>query len=227
MELFLDTANIEEVRQGVKLGVVSGVTTNPSLAAREGPGSFRDLVLEICRLVPGPVSVEVTALDAAGMVRQARELAGWAPNVVVKIPVTAAGLEATSQLAREGIKVNCTLCFSVNQCLLAARAGAAYVSPFVGRLDDVGHDGMAVVRDTVEIFRRYNIQTRVLAASIRHPLHVVAAAKAGADIATVPFKVLTQMLHHPLTDIGLSRFLEDWKAAGLELELPVGGHLPR
>jgi transaldolase len=224
MELFLDTANIEEVRQGVKLGVVSGVTTNPSLAAREGTTSFRDLVLEICRLVPGPVSVEVTATDAAGMVRQARELATWAPNVVVKIPVTAAGLEAISTVSKEGIRVNCTLCFSVNQCLLAARAGAAYVSPFVGRLDDIGHDGMAVVRDTVEIFRKYGIQTKVLAASIRHPLHVVAAAKAGADIATVPFKVLTQMLHHPLTDIGLSRFLEDWKAAGLELELPVGGH---
>lgn len=222
MELFLDTANIEEVRQGIKLGVVSGVTTNPSLAAKEGAGSFRALVLEICRLVPGPVSVEVTAVDPEGMVRQARELASWAPNVVVKIPVTAAGLEAISTVSKEGIKVNCTLCFSVNQCLLAARAGAAFVSPFVGRLDDVGQDGMAVVRDTVEVFRKYHIPTKVLAASIRHPLHVVAAAKAGADIATVPFKVLLQMLHHPLTDIGLSRFLEDWKAAGLELELPVG-----
>ncbi len=211
MRLFLDTANIGEIRQAVKLGVISGVTTNPSLVAKEGPGDFKKAVQEICSIVNGHVSAEVLSLETEGMLQQARDIATWAPNVVVKLPMTAAGLEAVSILSKEGIKTNMTLCFSVNQALLAATAGATYVSPFVGRLDDIGHDGMQLVADIVSVFKEYKFDTQVLAASLRHPLHCVAAAKAGAHVATMPFKVLMQMLQHPLTDIGVERFTEDWK----------------
>jgi transaldolase len=210
MKLFLDTANIDEVRQAVAMGVLSGVTTNPSLMAKERGADFRHTVVEICELVRGPVSAEVTERDTPGMVAQGRELASWHEHVVVKLPITPAGLAACRQLRDEGIAVNMTLCFSVNQGLLAATVGATYVSPFVGRLDDIGHDGMALVADLVEVFRRQGFTTQVLAASIRHPLHVVQAAKVGAHVATMPFKVLMQMVAHPLTDIGLERFLADW-----------------
>ncbi|MFQ5860948.1 MAG: fructose-6-phosphate aldolase [Dehalococcoidia bacterium] len=216
MELFLDTANIEEIRQGVRLGVLRGVTTNPTLASREGIGDLRDYrhaVQEIAQLVEGPISVEVVAEDVGEMLTQGRDIAQWAPNVWVKLPSTSAGLEAMQVLAREGIRINQTLCFSVNQALLGAWAGATVVSPFVGRLDDAGQEGMQVVADIVTVFRRYQFPTKVMAASIRHPLHVVAAAKAGADIATVPLKVLMQMTQHPLTDAGVASFTRDWQRA--------------
>jgi len=211
MEIFLDTANIEQIRQGAKLGVVSGVTTNPSLVSKEGTADYEAVVKEICTIIPGPVSAEVVVEGAQTMIKEARKIAAWAPNVVIKIPATTEGLEVTSALAKEKIKVNFTLCFSLNQALLGALAGAAYVSPFVGRLDDVGHDGMALVKDIVDVFRHYQFSTQVIAASIRHPEHCLAAAKAGAHIATVPYKVLMQMTRHPLTDIGVARFLSDWK----------------
>ena len=213
MRIFLDTANVEQIRQGVKLGVVSGVTTNPTLVSKEGHKDYKAVVKKICSIVPGPVSAEVVVEGVTAMLEQAREIATWAPNVVIKIPSTAEGLEVTSQLAKENIKVNMTLCFSINQALLGALAGATYVSPFVGRLDDVGHDGMALVKEIVDVFKKYdNLTTEVLAASIRHPLHCVAAAKAGAHIATVPYKVLMQMTKHPLTDVGIERFLADWRS---------------
>lgn len=212
MKLFLDTADVEEIRKGVALGVVSGVTTNPSLVARVRR-PLPEVVKEICALVPGPVSAEVLASDAEGMVEEARRLASLAPNVVIKIPITEEGLRAVKVLSGEGIPTNVTLVFSPNQALLAALAGATYVSPFVGRLDDVGADGMEVVRTTVSIFRQYGFSTQVIAASIRHPMHVVAAAQAGAPIATVPFGVLMQMLRHPLTDAGIERFQADWARA--------------
>ncbi len=212
MRIFLDTANISEIRQGVKLGVISGVTTNPTLVSREGLADYKACVKEICSIVSGPVSAEVVVNEAEAMLKQARELATWAPNVVVKIPSTTQGLEVISGLAKENIKVNMTLCFTLNQALLGALAGAAYVSPFVGRLDDINQDGMALVRDIVEVFKNYKLKTEVLAASIRHPEHCVAAAKAGAHIATVPFSVLMQMMQHPLTDIGIARFLADWQS---------------
>ena len=213
MRIFLDTANIDQIKQGVKLGVVSGVTTNPTLVSKEGHKDYKAVVKEICAIVNGPVSAEVVVNDKEAMLAQAREIATWAPNVMVKIPSTADGLEVISQLTREDIKVNMTLCFSVNQALLGALAGATFVSPFVGRLDDAGHDGMALVKDMVDVFKKYdNLTTEVLAASIRHPLHCVAAAKAGAHIATIPYKVLLQMTKHPLTDIGIERFLADWQS---------------
>lgn len=211
MKLFLDTANIDEIRRGASMGVISGVTTNPSLVAKEGRADLKASLLEIASIVNGPISIEVTAADLEGMLGEAREIATWHPNVVVKIPVTAAGLEAISILSREGVKINMTLTFSVNQALLGALAGATYISPFVGRLDDEGHDGMGMVAEVVQVFARYKLPTKVLAASIRHPLHVIAAAKAGADIATIPYKVLIQMVHHPLTDVGIARFNEDWR----------------
>ncbi len=209
MRIFLDTANIEEIREAAKLGVLSGVTTNPTLMAKERGAEYKQRVVEICEVVKGPVSAECIARDVPGIIAEARQVAGWHPEVVVKIPIDAAGLEATAALAKEGVKVNMTLIFSANQSLLAALAGAAYVSPFVGRLDDAGHDGMEVVRDTVEIFDRYNLPSQVIAASLRHPRHVIAAAKAGAHIATLPYKVLLAMLKHPLTDAGIERFLAD------------------
>jgi len=212
MRLFLDTANLEHIRHGARLGAVSGVTTNPSLISKEGKVNYKKLVQEICSIIPGPVSTEVISQDTAGMVTEAREIATWAKNVVVKIPAGLEGTEATATLAREGIKVNYTLCFSVNQALLAARAGAAYVSPFVGRLDDIGEDGMFLIQDIMQVYRQYpEIRTEVIAASIRHPQHCLAAARAGAHIATVPYAVLLQMARHPLTDSGISRFADDWK----------------
>lgn len=209
MKFFLDTANLDEIRQAVRLGVVAGVTTNPSLIAKEGR-EFLPTVQEICRLVAGPVSAEVISLEPAQMLVEARELAQLAPNVVVKVPMCAAGLEVVHTLAREGIKTNMTLIFSANQALLAARAGATYVSPFVGRLDDIGNSGMTVVQDIVDIFDLHSLDTEVIAASVRHPEHVLQAARAGAHVATVPFKVLKQMIEHPLTDIGIEKFLADW-----------------
>jgi transaldolase len=211
MEIFLDTANIEEIRQGAKLGVVSGVTTNPSLVSKEGTADYEAVVKEICSIIPGPVSAEVVVEGTEAMIEQARKIAAWATNVVIKIPASAEGLEVTSALAKEKIKVNFTLCFSLNQALLGALAGAAFVSPFVGRLDDAGHDGMEVVRDIVDVFDYYQLPAKVIAASIRHPEHCLAAAKAGAHIATVPYKVLTQMIKHPLTDVGIARFKSDWQ----------------
>ena len=217
MQLFLDTANIQEIREGVRLGVISGVTTNPSLAATEGIGdseSYKAAVQEIADLLDGPISVEVVSQDAAGMIAEGREIAEWIPNPWVKIPSTSAGFEAISVLSRDGIKINQTLCFSVNQALLGAQAGSTAVSPFVGRLDDIGHEGMELVAEIVSLFRDYQIDTKVLAASIRHPLHCTLAARAGADIATVPYKILAQMAQHPLTDAGMTRFLADWEKAG-------------
>ena len=210
MKLFLDTANIEHIRHGVRLGVVSGVTTNPSLISREGKVDYQKLVKEICSVVPGPVSTEVLSQDASGMIDEAREVARWADNIVVKIPANLEGVEATSVLSKEGVKVNFTLCFSLNQALLGVAAGASFVSPFVGRLDDIGEDGMKVVEDIVEFLRFYQLPTQVIAASIRHPQHCVVAAEVGAHIATVPYKVLLQMIQHPLTDIGVKRFMDDW-----------------
>ncbi len=213
MRIFLDTANIEQIRQAAKLGVVSGVTTNPSLVSKEASADYEATIKEICSIIPGPISAEVVEEEVEPMVEQARRIAGWAPNVVIKIPATVVGLEVTSVLAKEGIGVNFTLCFSLNQALLGALAGATYVSPFVGRLDDASQDGMQVVRDIVEVFKTYKLSTQVIAASIRHPQHCVAAAKAGAHIATIPYKVLMQMMHHPFTDIGVARFLNDWRNA--------------
>ncbi len=212
MRLFLDTANTEQIRHGVKLGVISGVTTNPSLVSAEGKVNYRKLVKEICAIVPGPVSTEVLSQDASGMIAEAQEIARWAENIAVKIPLSLAGIEATAALARKKIQVNCTLCFSVNQALLAAAAGATFVSPFVGRLDDIGEDGMSLVADIIETFGRYPaIKTQVIAASIRHPQHCLVAAAAGAHIATVPYTVLLKMINHPLTDIGIKRFADDWE----------------
>jgi transaldolase len=213
MRLFLDTANIEHIRHGVRLGVITGVTTNPSLISKEGKVDFKHHVQEICSIVPGPVSTEVLSQNAVDMVREAKEVASWAKNVVVKIPASLDGVEATHQLAKAGVKVNFTLCFSVNQALLAAVAGATFVSPFVGRLDDIGENGMALVKDIADVYKNYpdSIKTQVLAASIRHPQHCVEAARAGAHIASIPYKVLMQMIQHPLTDIGIKRFLEDWQ----------------
>jgi transaldolase len=211
MRIFLDTANIEHIRHGVRLGVVTGVTTNPSLVSREGKVDYRKLVKKICSIVPGPVSTEVLGQDVQTMVAEAREIAKWAKNVVIKIPASIEGVEATSVLASENINVNFTLCFTLNQAVLAAEAGATFISPFVGRLDDIGEDGMKVVAEIVEYLDYYQLPTQVIAASIRHPQHCLMAAKVGAHIATVPYEVLLQMIKHPLTDIGIERFRDDWK----------------
>jgi transaldolase len=209
MRLFLDTASIDEIRQGVRMGILSGVTTNPSLMAKERGVTYRDRVVEICEAVQGPVSAECVSRELPALLAEAREIAAWHKHVVVKIPIDELGLEATSVLSREGIKINMTLIFSANQALLAATAGATYVSPFIGRIDDAGQEGMEVVRESVEIFDRYHLPSQVLAASIRSPRHVVEAAKAGAPIATVPFAVLKAMVRHPLTDVGIEKFLAD------------------
>ena len=213
MRFFLDTANIEHINHGVRLGVVTGVTTNPSLVSKEGKVDYKKLVQQICAVVPGPVSTEVISQDVDGMVAEARQIATWAKNIVVKIPASLEGIEATNQLSKENIKVNLTLCFSVNQALLGAAAGAAFVSPFVGRLDDIGENGMQLVKDIVDVYAQYPeaIKTEVIAASIRHPQHCVDAAKAKAHIATVPYQVLLQLIQHPLTDIGMRRFKDDWE----------------
>ncbi|MEW6182454.1 MAG: fructose-6-phosphate aldolase [Bacillota bacterium] len=213
MKLFLDTANIEEIRQAASLGVIHGVTTNPSLIAREGR-DFKQVVYEITSIVDGPVSAEVISLESEGMIAEARELAAIHANVVIKVPITAEGLRAVKALKALGIRTNVTLIFSANQALLAALAGASFVSPFVGRLDDVGHDGMEVVADIAEIFSYYDLPAEIIAASVRNPLHVVAAARAGAHIATIPYKVLFQMIRHPQTDKGIEQFLADWAKIG-------------
>jgi transaldolase len=241
MEIFLDTANIEEIREAAKLGVISGVTTNPSLMMRAGRSDYKEVTQEICYIVQGPVSAEVTELEADKMVEQAQEIAQWSPHVVIKIPVTAEGLKAINilfeseidpdsicqgcawlgqcdtdlDIARDlvytwGIRTNATLVFSANQALLAALAGASFASVFVGRLDDAGNDGMQVVADTVEIFETYGLDTEIIAASIRHPMHVVEAALLGADIASVPYDVLMKAIKHPLTEVGIERFMADW-----------------
>jgi len=213
MQIFIDTANIDQIRRAAGLGVVSGVTTNPSLLSKEGTGDYESVVKEICSIIKGPVSVEVLSEDVDAMVAEARVKATWAPNVNIKIPITEAGLRATSILAGENVKINMTLCFSPNQALLGALAGATYVSIFVGRLDDAGHDGMQVVEDTISILDNYpDLEAQVIAASIRNPMHVTYAAMAGADIATVPYGVLMQMIQHPMTDVGIKRFLADWKS---------------
>ncbi|MCF8145412.1 MAG: fructose-6-phosphate aldolase [Deltaproteobacteria bacterium] len=213
MKFFIDTANIEEIRQASALGMVDGVTTNPSLVAKEGR-EFNGLIREICDMVEGPVSAEVVGLDAEGMVKEARDLAGIAENIVVKIPLIEEGLKAVAVLAREGIKTNVTLCFSPIQALMAAKAGAAYISPFVGRLDDISHVGMDLVEQILTIYENYGFDTEVIVASIRNPIHVLDAALMGADIATIPFKVIQQLVRHPLTEIGLEKFLADWKKLG-------------
>jgi transaldolase len=213
MEIFLDTANIEHIREAATLGIISGVTTNPSLVARETTVDYEGVTKTICSIVSGPVSVEVLAEDHLSMIKEARVKAKWAPNVNIKIPMTAEGLKATSVLSKEDIKVNMTLCFSANQALLAALAGATYASIFIGRLDDAGHDGMQVVEDTMAILANYpGLDAQLIAASIRHPMHVTRAAMAGVDVATVPYAVLMQMMKHPLTDIGIKRFLADWES---------------
>jgi transaldolase len=217
MKIFLDTANLDEIRQGAALGVIDGVTTNPSLVAKE-KRPFREHVLEICRIfvehkIPAAVSAEVVSTDTEGMLREGRELATWHKSIVVKCPTTPDGIRACNILTREGIRVNMTLVFSATQALLVAKAGAHFVSPFVGRLDDIAHDGLALVRQIVEIYRNYNFGTEVLAASLRGPLHVVEAARIGAHIGTMPFKVFEQLFKHPLTDRGLEAFLKDWEKA--------------
>ncbi len=212
MELWIDTANLSHIETAVNWGVITGVTTNPSLVAREGfKTTFKEVVKSICNLVNGPVSAEVVSLDYEDMVKEARELAELASNVVVKIPITKEGLSAIHTLASKGVKTNCTLIFSANQAMLAACAGATYLSPFIGRIDDMGNDGMMVVRDIAKIFKLHDVKTRIIAASMRHPMHIIAAAKAGADVITLPFSVIEQMIKHPLTDIGITRFVEDWK----------------
>jgi len=212
MKFFIDTANLNEIREAAALGILDGVTTNPTLVAKEGK-PFKETILEICKVVGGPVSVEVIATDAGGMCREGQDYATWNQHVVVKLPTTREGVKACKCLTGQGIKVNMTLCFSPNQALLVAKAGATYVSPFVGRLDDISHNGMDLIRQIMQIYRNYDYKTQVLAASLRHPLHVVEAALAGAHVATLPFKVLDQMFNHPLTDKGLAQFLKDWEKA--------------
>jgi len=210
MKFFIDTANVGEIREAASLGILDGVTTNPSLVAKEGREFFA-VLREIVSIVNGPISAEVTSTEREGMVAQGRELAGIHPNIVVKVPLTKTGLQACKTLRGEDIRVNVTLCFSPSQALLAAKAGATYVSPFVGRLDDISHEGMELIRQIRVIYDNYGFETEILVASIRHPLHVVEAALAGADVATIPFKVVEQLLHHPLTDLGQEKFLADWK----------------
>lgn len=213
MKFFIDTANVEEIKRAKELGMVDGVTTNPSLVAKEGR-EFKELIRDIADIVDGPVSAEVVSLDAEGMVREARDLAGMADNMVIKVPLVEEGLKAVRSLAQEGIKTNVTLCFSPVQALMAAKAGAAYISPFVGRLDDISHIGMELVEQIITIYENYAFDTEVIVASIRNPLHVLDAALMGADIATIPFKVIRQLIKHPLTDIGVDKFLSDWKKLG-------------
>ena len=214
MKFFIDTANLKEIREAAELGLIDGVTTNPSLIAKEGDVDFKRHIAAICEIVQGDVSAEVTSLDTEGMLREGREYAKIAPNVVIKCPLTIDGLKATRRLADEGTKVNVTLCFSAAQAILAAKAGAAYISPFLGRLDDIGQNGLQLLAEIVEIYSNYDWKTEVLAASIRHPIHVVEAARMGAHVATLPFKVIEQLVKHPLTDKGVEQFLADWKKSG-------------
>lgn len=212
MKFFLDTANLDEIKKVAAMGLLDGVTTNPSLIAKE-KGAFKDIILSICEVVPGPVNAEVVSLDTEGMLREGHDLAKLHPNIVVKIPMTKEGMVAVRKLAQEKIRTNVTLIFSPSQALIAAKAGASFVSPFLGRLDDISHVGMDLVRQIVAIFDNYEFETEVLAASLRHPVHVVEAALAGADIGTVPAKVFDQLFSHPLTDIGIKNFLADWEKA--------------
>jgi transaldolase len=214
MKFFIDTASLKEIREATELGLIDGVTTNPSLVAKEGDVDFKEHIAAICAIVPGPVSAEVTSLDTEGMLREGRDYAAIASNVVVKCPLTRDGLRATKTLNEEGIRVNVTLCFSATQAILAAKAGAAFISPFIGRLDDIGQNGLQLLEEIIDIYGNYGWSTEVLAASIRHPIHVIEAARLGADIATVPFKVIEQLIKHPLTDKGLEGFLADWKKSG-------------
>lgn len=217
MKLFLDTANLDEIRTAWSWGAIEGVTTNPSLVARE-QRPFRELVLQICDIVqPGDISVEVVSLQAEGMIREAREVASWHPNIVVKIPMTQEGMKAVRVLSQEGIRCNVTLVFSLSQAFLAAKAGAYYISNFVGRVDDMSSEGMDAVRDTVQMIKEYGFRSQVLVASVRHPMHVVQALRAGAHACTVPFKVLEQLYHHPLTEVGIQRFLADWERSGAKI----------
>jgi len=210
MKFFIDTANVEEIKQGLEMGMVDGVTTNPSLVAKESK-PFRDILKEICELVDGPVSAEVVSLEAEGMVKEARELAAMSDNIVVKVPMIIEGIKAVKQLTSEGIKTNVTLVFSTAQALLAAKAGATFVSPFVGRLDDISLQGMDLISDIMTIYRNYGYQSEVIVASVRSPMHVSDAALVGADIATIPLKVINQLAKHPLTDNGVKQFLADWE----------------
>jgi transaldolase len=214
MKFFLDTANLDEIRNAAAFGLADGVTTNPSLIAKEGNVDFKEHIAAICQIVSGPVSAECTSEDAEGMVSQGRDYATIAPNVVIKCPLTREGLKATNKLSNEGIKVNVTLCFSAAQAILAAKAGASFISPFLGRLDDIGENGLLLLQDIIEVYRNYDWKTEVLAASIRHPIHAIEAARMGADIATMPFKVIDQMFNHPLTDKGQAQFLADWRKSG-------------
>ena len=213
MQFFLDTADLREIETGLEWGMVDGVTTNPSLIAKQGK-AYLPTVREVARLVPGPVSGEVLATDYEGMLDQGRRLAALAKNVIVKLPLGPPGLRAVRTLAGEGIRANVTLCFSAAQALLAGKAGAAYISPFIGRLDDVGQDGMLLIEEIVEIYEHYDFDTQVLVASVRHPMHVVQSAQLGADVVTLPFKILEKLYRHPLTDNGLERFLSDWQKTG-------------
>lgn len=214
MKFFIDTANLDEIREANELGLIDGVTTNPSLVAKEGDVDFKEHLAKICEMVKGDISAEVTALDTEGMLREGRDYAKVASNVVIKVPLTLEGLKACRVFRAEDTKVNVTLCFSAAQALLAAKAGATYISPFIGRIDDVGQDGMQLIRDIVQIYDNFGFATEVLAASIRHPMHIVDCALAGADVATIPFKVIQQLVKHPLTDKGLEGFLSDWKKSG-------------
>ncbi len=213
MKIYLDTANVKEIQEAANMGLLDGVTTNPSLVVKEGR-SFRDMLEEICKIVDGPISAEVVSVEADGMVKEGKELAKIHKNIVVKVPLIPEGLKATKRMSSEGIKVNVTLCFSPTQALLAAKAGAWCVSPFIGRLDDVSSNGMELIRQIVTIYKNYDYKTYVLVASVRHPQHVVEAALAGGHIATMPYSVFQQLFKHPLTDIGLKKFLDDWKAKG-------------
>jgi len=212
MKFFIDTANVEQIKAAAAMGVLDGVTTNPSLAAKE-TAPYRDLLTEICRIVPGPVSAEVLATDSEGMIKEAQELTRIADNIVVKIPTILEGLKAIKSLTQQGISTNATLVFNPMQALLVAKAGATFVSPFVGRLDDISTDGMSLVADIVTIYRNYSYDTEVLVASVRHPIHVVEAARMGADVCTMPLKVIEHLIKHPLTDIGLEKFIADFKKA--------------
>jgi transaldolase len=214
MKFFLDTANLNEIREAASYGFLDGVTTNPTLVSKEGNVDFKQHIAAICEIVQGPVSAEVTSQDIEGMLREGREYSKIAPNVVIKCPLTRDGLKATHVLSSEGIRVNVTLCFSAAQAILAAKAGASFISPFLGRLDDIGENGLILLRDIVEIYSNYAWKTEVLAASLRHPIHVIEAARLGADIATCPFKVIDQLFNHPLTDKGQAQFLADWHKSG-------------
>ena len=217
MKFFLDTANLDEIREATSTGILDGITTNPSLIAKEG-NSFEDQLLKICSIVDGPVSAEAVSRDAEGMVQEGRSLASIHPNIVVKCPFTLEGLKATKALSDDNIRVNVTLIFSAPQAIMAAKAGAYFVSPFVGRLDDISQDGMSLIGDLVTIFDNYDFSTEVLVASIRSPMHLVAAASVGADICTLPYKVFLQLMKHPLTDIGIERFLKDWESMATPIE---------